>query len=191
MQLPDTAAIRDMHGMSQTTQLTPAKSSLVITYGTAGVVTVCKTIVLAGSLRRGAWRIVLLAAGRSRPLGAEVRPSPLDPGRVASLDSASSGEGRQLRGGRPRSRHSRADTRSCKRICKRDAAEPAEPGETGRMREMPDSHSPSWATTRGTCQDGGDGRRTAHNPEVAGSNPAPATKVRGPFRSWKGPLSRS
>src|SRR6266516_1241401 len=28
-----------------------------------------------------------------------------------------------------------------------------------------------------------------HNPEVAGSNPAPATKVRGPFRSWKGPFA--
>ena len=27
----------------------------------------------------------------------------------------------------------------------------------------------------------GDTRRSAHNPEVAGSNPAPATKARGPF----------
>ena len=31
-----------------------------------------------------------------------------------------------------------------------------------------------------------DGRRTAHNPEVAGSNPAPATKVRGPFSNRGG-----
>jgi hypothetical protein len=29
--------------------------------------------------------------------------------------------------------------------------------------------------------------RSAHNPEVAGSNPAPATKVRGPFHDRKGP----
>ena len=44
MQLPGTAAIRDIHGMSRTTQLTPAKSSQVITYGAAGAVTVCKTV---------------------------------------------------------------------------------------------------------------------------------------------------
>jgi hypothetical protein len=28
--------------------------------------------------------------------------------------------------------------------------------------------------------------RWAHNPEVAGSNPAPATKVRGPFSNREG-----
>ena len=45
--------------------------------------------------------------------------------------------------------------------------------------------------TRRNAGDGGDVRRSAHNPEVAGSNPAPATKARGPFsnremafRSW-------
>ena len=35
-----------------------------------------------------------------------------------------------------------------------------------------------------TCRnvgDGGDARRMAHNPEVEGSNPSPATKARGPF----------
>ena len=34
--------------------------------------------------------------------------------------------------------------------------------------------------TRRDAGDGGDARRMAHNPEVAGSNPAPATKARGP-----------
>ena len=29
--------------------------------------------------------------------------------------------------------------------------------------------------------DGGGARRSAHNPEVEGSNPSPATKARGPF----------
>ena len=35
--------------------------------------------------------------------------------------------------------------------------------------------------TRRNVGDEGDVRRVAHNPEVAGSNPAPATKARGPF----------
>jgi hypothetical protein len=43
--------------------------------------------------------------------------------------------------------------------------------------------------TRRDVGDGGDARRGAHNPEVAGSNPAPATMVRGLFRSRKGPLA--
>ena len=35
--------------------------------------------------------------------------------------------------------------------------------------------------------DKGDARRSAHNPEVAGSNPAPATRQNGPpGASWKG-----
>jgi hypothetical protein len=33
--------------------------------------------------------------------------------------------------------------------------------------------------------------RFTHNPEVAGSNPAPATMVRGPFRTRRGPLACS
>jgi hypothetical protein len=32
-----------------------------------------------------------------------------------------------------------------------------------------------------TARDGRDVRRTAHNPELEGSNPSPATKARGPF----------
>ena len=32
-----------------------------------------------------------------------------------------------------------------------------------------------------TVRDGGDERPKAHNPEVEGSNPSPATKARGPF----------
>ena len=35
--------------------------------------------------------------------------------------------------------------------------------------------------TRRDAGDGRDARRMAHNPEVAGSNPAPATKARGRF----------
>ena len=35
--------------------------------------------------------------------------------------------------------------------------------------------------TRRDAGDGGDVRRMAHNPEVEGSNPSPATKARGPF----------
>ena len=40
MKLPGTVAIRDIRGMSQTTQSTPAESSQVITYGAAGGITV-------------------------------------------------------------------------------------------------------------------------------------------------------
>jgi len=35
--------------------------------------------------------------------------------------------------------------------------------------------------TRRNIGDRGDVRRSAHNPEVEGSNPSPATKARGPF----------
>jgi hypothetical protein len=66
----------------------------------------------------------------------------------------------------------------CKRICKRDAAGRAGTGETSRDRRR-------WPARVGQGQDGpgetvrdaGDGGRMSHNPEVAGSNPAPATKV--------------
>jgi hypothetical protein len=40
--------------------------------------------------------------------------------------------------------------------------------------------------TRRNTGDVGDVRRMAHNPEVAGSNPAPATKARGPFSNREG-----
>ena len=35
----------------------------------------------------------------------------------------------------------------------------------------------------------GDGDRLAHNPEVAGSNPVPATSGNGPRRRLRGPFS--
>jgi hypothetical protein len=47
------------------------------------------------------------------------------------------------------------------------------------------------STVPGDGRDEGDGRRVAHNPEVAGSNPAPATKVRGRFRTRNRPLACS
>jgi hypothetical protein len=76
--------------------------------------------------------------------------------------------------------------RGCERICERNAA-----------------RRPRW---RGTRRDGLDGRltvtctfepreatrdgdRLAHNPEVAGSNPVPATSGNGPRRSLRGPFS--
>jgi hypothetical protein len=36
-----------------------------------------------------------------------------------------------------------------------------------------------------------DGHRLAHNPEVAGSNPVPATRRNGPRRTLRGPFSCS
>jgi hypothetical protein len=40
----------------------------------------------------------------------------------------------------------------------------------------------AWSSeTRRNPGDARDVRRMVHNPEVAGSNPAPATKARGPF----------
>ena len=39
--------------------------------------------------------------------------------------------------------------------------------------------------TRRNAGDVGDGRRMAHNPEVEGSNPSPATKARGPLSNRK------
>jgi len=40
--------------------------------------------------------------------------------------------------------------------------------------------------TRRNAGDVGDGGRMAHNPEVEGSNPSPATKARGPFSNREG-----
>ena len=65
----------------------------------------------------------------------------------------------------------------CKRICKRDAAGRAGTGETSRDRRR-------WPARVGQGQDGpsetvrdaGDEGRMSHNPEVARSNPAPATR---------------
>ena len=58
---------------------------------------------------------------------------------------------------------------------------------------MGDSHclDSLVSETRRDAGDGGDVRRSAHNPEVEGSNPSPATKmqVRGPFRTRMGPLA--
>jgi hypothetical protein len=51
----------------------------------------------------------------------------------------------------------------------------------GRPRGIRKTHAaraPRSARLSETARDGRDGRRTAHNPEVAGSNPAPATNFR-------------
>jgi hypothetical protein len=57
-------------------------------------------------------------------------------------------------------------------------------------REVGDSQRPDFlfSETRQNAGDRGDARRSAHNPEVAGSNPAPATNFRrsGPFPGREG-----
>jgi hypothetical protein len=64
-------------------------------------------------------------------------------------------------------------------------------GETAR--DVGGSHCPDSLVreTHADAGDGGDVRRMAHNPEVEGSNPSPATKmqVRGPIRTRMGPLA--
>ena len=62
--------------------------------------------------------------------------------------------------------------------CARDAAGPLR---RGRLRGTRKHTSPvrRGQRYRETARDGGDGRRSAHNPEVAGSSPAPATKFAG------------
>ena len=47
--------------------------------------------------------------------------------------------------------------------------------------QLPAIGLPRSAWPLETTRDSRDGRRMAHNPEVAGSNPAPATKARWPF----------
>jgi hypothetical protein len=54
----------------------------------------------------------------------------------------------------------------------------------GRRRDLAQTRGTRWPRSvrpPETVRDGRDARRMAHNPEVAGSNPAPATKVRGRF----------
>ncbi len=59
-------------------------------------------------------------------------------------------------------------------------------GETGRDAGDGRQAHPQVSETRRDAGDVGDARRMAHNPEVAGSNPAPATKARGPFSNREG-----
>src|SRR6266581_3030674 len=56
-----------------------------------------------------------------------------------------------------------------------------ETGETAR--QAGDGRPAAWQVieTRRDAGDKGNVRRLAHNPEVEGSNPSPATKARGPF----------
>jgi hypothetical protein len=51
------------------------------------------------------------------------------------------------------------------------------------------TRSPTSARALETARDRRDGRRTAHNPEVAGSNPAPATKAEAVSRTERRPLA--
>ena len=54
-------------------------------------------------------------------------------------------------------------------------------------RDAEDGHRaiPQVSETRRDVGDAQDARRLPHNPEVAGSNPAPATKARGPLSNRK------
>ena len=76
----------------------------------------------------------------------------------------------------------------CSSVCSRDAVD----RESGaRRRETPrlPAQSRCWTTSTGRAFV--DAARLTHNPEVAGSNPAPATNMqfRGPFRTRRGPLA--
>jgi hypothetical protein len=61
-------------------------------------------------------------------------------------------------------------------------------GETGETMQDTGDAQPGLclvSETRHNAGDTGDVRRSAHNPEVEGSNPSPATKVRGPLSNRK------
>jgi hypothetical protein len=76
--------------------------------------------------------------------------------------------------------------RRCERICEPNAAKHR--GQPGMRRSYPDRQSPltcEFETRTAKC----DSHRLAHNPEVAGSNPVPATSRNGPRRSLRGPFS--
>jgi hypothetical protein len=63
------------------------------------------------------------------------------------------------------------------------------PGETGETMRDTGGAQPGLclvSETRHNAGDTGDMRRSAHNPEVEGSNPSPATKARGPFSNREG-----
>ena len=76
----------------------------------------------------------------------------------------------------------------CKPICKLDAAGQAETGgDVADPTQLPAVGSPRSAWTRETARDSRDGRRSAHNPEVGGSNPPPllVSAGQGPFTTRK------
>jgi hypothetical protein len=78
----------------------------------------------------------------------------------------------------------------CARICARDAAGRIE---TGEMPTLDSDTAPPVDRGkdghRRQPDTGRDARRSAHNPEVAGSNPTPATKARGRIRIRVRPLA--
>ena len=114
-------------------------------------------------------------------------------GRFASLDTSAMARGMAAIEGTGEEQGTRRRARRepripqvtypiCARICARDVTGRSETGgrRGGLTRTLAD-RSVRSARSLETARDDRDRRRMAHNPEVAGSNPAPATKARGPF----------
>src|SRR5450755_489885 len=135
---------------------------------------VCKTIALADASSRVGHVVRPPRCSMISAESAESRPSPLT--RVASRALT--------RRPRPRTGSYEEDGRGTE--TRRPTPIPVNGSVNGTRRDglrwgrqpgCPETASPRlwcWAVMYETGRDGGDGRRTAHNPEVAGSNPAPA-----------------
>jgi hypothetical protein len=72
----------------------------------------------------------------------------------------------------------RVNAGDCERICERDLASRAETRDT---RYFARDLSDLFSGAARDCAKQADAGSAAHNPEVAGSNPAPATNSEGPF----------
>jgi len=68
----------------------------------------------------------------------------------------------------------------CTDLCTRGPGTRRDEGDAPSLRRPTAAHRPRSPRPPETGRDTGDVRRTAHNPEVAGSNPAPATSENGP-----------
>ena len=126
---------------------------------------------------------VLACAGRSQ---SSMSAAPPAPGPEANQTSA--GPTPRNSGGPETVESGLADVGGgcCERICERNAAQLPRWGET--KRDGWDGRlivSCAFETREVTW----DGDRLAHNPEVAGSNPVPATSGNGPRRRLRGPFS--
>jgi hypothetical protein len=65
---------------------------------------------------------------------------------------------------------------SCTDLCTRRGETRRDGGDTEDLRRLRSAGPPRPVRRPETARDGGDARRMAHNPEVEGSNPSPATK---------------
>ena len=124
-----------------------------------------------------------LASGTTGGDASRVEAAP--PGsRLPGPDTVPRAQGRQPRKGAEEcggAGNCRSIACSVNRFVNRTRRDSTRRGRRSRPSEMDRACKPRSPHPRETARDARETRRMAHNPEVEGSNPSPATKARGPF----------